>query len=179
MAHLSSEEVARWLLGVVPAVPREAVAALVNSIRHTGMDGAAFGRLVASRATPALGEELKPAHMAVLRRCWNAKFTASEGQHVQGGVRADASGAGDQLQDAPAAFSPAPRLSRHRHRPEGWAHETSSGLGAQAPPQARARTPPPPQAPRGSAERAAEGFGRTRGERGRRDWEQVHRLRSD
>ncbi|CAK0818488.1 unnamed protein product [Prorocentrum cordatum] len=76
-AALHPREVEAWLLGLPPALPREAAVALVKEVHRTGMDGAAFGKLVASRVTPAaLGGAVTPANMAVLRRCWHAKFPA-------------------------------------------------------------------------------------------------------
>jgi len=69
---LNPNEVERWLHGLGSLLPREAVAALADEVRYNDMDGEAFDALVASRAMPQLGDSVRPAHMATLRRCWNA-----------------------------------------------------------------------------------------------------------
>ncbi|CAK8990846.1 unnamed protein product [Durusdinium trenchii] len=70
---MTPAEVERWLQGLGSLLPREAVSALAEEVRRQGMDGSAFDALVASRATPSLGDAVRPNHMATLRRCWNAK----------------------------------------------------------------------------------------------------------
>jgi len=71
-AVLNPVEVERWLHGLGSLLPREAVAALADEVRDHDMDGEAFDALVASRAMPQLGDSVRPAHMATLRRCWHA-----------------------------------------------------------------------------------------------------------
>lgn len=93
------------------------------------MDGAAFDKLVASRARPAaLGAAVTPAHMAVLRRCWNAKFCAAAAP-------------------APAVVElPVPSFFEPPARP---------GLGPPSPPPAAAaeeEAPEPPPAARARAQ---------------------------
>ena len=105
MVFLSPAEVERWLLGLGSLLPREAVSALVEEVRQQGMDGTAFDALVASRAMPALGDAVRPNHMATLRRCWNAKrpmnldATPKEGKEEKL----------EQRQITPARFDPPPR----------------------------------------------------------------------
>mmetsp|Transcript_27014 Transcript_27014/g.62880 ORF Transcript_27014/g.62880 Transcript_27014/m.62880 type:complete len:396 (+) Transcript_27014:30-1217(+) len=73
----SPDEVEKWLRGLGSLLPREAVAALVEEVHRRGMDGEALEALIASRATPALGDAVRPSHMATLRRCWNANRPVS------------------------------------------------------------------------------------------------------
>eukprot|EP00438_Fugacium_kawagutii_P003563 Skav209403 [mRNA] locus=scaffold2554:28110:45479:+ [translate_table: standard] len=65
-------QVERWLQSLGSLLPREAVSALVEEVRQQGMDGVAFDALVARR-TPLRLTQVRPNHMATLRRCWNAK----------------------------------------------------------------------------------------------------------
>lgn len=106
MALLSPAEVERWLQSLGGLLPREAISALVDEVRSQGMDGAAFDGLVASRAMPALGDSVRPSHMATLRRCWNAK------RPMNLGTTPKEEGKGQRLEQkpiTPARFDPPPR----------------------------------------------------------------------
>eukprot|EP00435_Cladocopium_sp_Y103_P064636 s233_g26.t1 len=106
MALLSPAEVERWLQSLGSLLPREAVSALVDEVRSQGMDGVAFDGLVASRAMPALGDSVRPSHMATLRRCWNAK------RPMNLGTTPKEEGKGQKLEQkpiTPARFDPPPR----------------------------------------------------------------------
>lgn len=82
-AVLNPAEVERWLHGLGSLLPREAVSALANEVRRGGMDSEAFDELVASRLTPALGDSVRPAHMATLRRCWRAEYRGPRADSTQ------------------------------------------------------------------------------------------------
>ncbi|CAE7449075.1 Dusp3 [Symbiodinium natans] len=69
---MAPDQVEKWLRGLGSMLPREAISALVEEVHRQGMDGESFDVLIASRAMPALGDAVRPAHMAMLRRCWNA-----------------------------------------------------------------------------------------------------------
>ena len=70
---MSPAEVEQWLQGLGSLLSREALSTLVEEVRQSHMDGAAFDSLVASRVMPSLGDTVRPNHMAILRRCWNAR----------------------------------------------------------------------------------------------------------
>lgn len=63
-------EVERWLLGLGSLLPSDTVRALIAEVRRQRLDGARFDLLVCSKAYPSLGGQVRPAHMAALRRCW-------------------------------------------------------------------------------------------------------------
>merc|ERR1719469_575905 len=71
------------------------------------MDGPSFALLVASRATPSLGDSVRPAHMATLRRCWNASYAAQSSAlpTPSGGSETRAASHPAQLQTRPSTNS--------------------------------------------------------------------------
>jgi len=63
-------EVERWLLGVGSLLPSATIRALISEVRRQRIDGARFDLLVSSKGFPTFGGQLRPAHMATLRRLW-------------------------------------------------------------------------------------------------------------
>mmetsp|Transcript_39669 Transcript_39669/g.71194 ORF Transcript_39669/g.71194 Transcript_39669/m.71194 type:complete len:529 (-) Transcript_39669:111-1697(-) len=74
MTSMSPPEVEAWLSKLRSLLPSEAIKEITNEVRKKHMDGTRFHALVSSRTTPALGDSVKPSHMATLRRCWNNDF---------------------------------------------------------------------------------------------------------
>eukprot|EP00747_Dinoflagellata_sp_TGD_P168931 gnl/TRDRNA2_/TRDRNA2_196547_c0_seq1.p2 gnl/TRDRNA2_/TRDRNA2_196547_c0~~gnl/TRDRNA2_/TRDRNA2_196547_c0_seq1.p2 ORF type:complete len:433 (-),score=96.82 gnl/TRDRNA2_/TRDRNA2_196547_c0_seq1:212-1510(-) len=79
-------EVVRWLHGLGGVLPRDAVVALSAEVQRCQMTGEEFGRLMASREMPMLGDEVRPTHMAALRRCWRADHGDTVGAGSRGGA---------------------------------------------------------------------------------------------
>eukprot|EP00929_Paragymnodinium_shiwhaense_P048638 TRINITY_DN24563_c0_g1_i1.p1 TRINITY_DN24563_c0_g1~~TRINITY_DN24563_c0_g1_i1.p1 ORF type:complete len:553 (-),score=88.41 TRINITY_DN24563_c0_g1_i1:75-1733(-) len=73
-ALTSPQEVVKWLTGLGTLLPKEALSALADQVRQQHIDGAQFAEIVASRATPALGDAVRPSDMAKLRRVWNNSY---------------------------------------------------------------------------------------------------------
>ncbi|CAE7257734.1 Dusp3 [Symbiodinium sp. CCMP2592] len=119
------------------------------------MDGEAFDVLIASRAMPALGDAVRPAHMAMLRRCWNANKPFAAAVPCKAGP----------CEQGPALprFSPPPRREtdtpepepqeEHRHPCEFQSpeHETENGHLTSTPLSSammKQKAAKPPQVPR-------------------------------
>lgn len=146
MSALEPEEVERWLLRLGALLPREAVLVLTNEVRRKAMDGEAFDALVASRTMPSLGDALRPAHMATLRRCWASDY---RGPRAGGGDRSPSAATllsspapPPQQRFAPPA-RPAPRLELPQRAAEGRPAEAARP----ARPAAPAPPLPPPDSP--------------------------------
>lgn len=82
MTTLQPAEIEKWLHGLRPMLPCEAVTALAEEVKRKQMDGSHFSALVASRATPKLGDAVRPTHMAKIRQCWNANQRSSSAPHA-------------------------------------------------------------------------------------------------
>jgi len=152
MASLPPLEVERWLRSLGSLLPSEAVKELITEVRRQKMDGAHFGALVASRTTPSLGDNVKPSHMATLRRCWNSEHGA-----VTVPLRSRHHGTAVPP-PKPTASSPLP-ASQQQQRPPleqiggGRAGGTGAGgagagdAGRRRPQEASPSPPPLPQPP--------------------------------
>ncbi|OLP82976.1 Dual specificity protein phosphatase 3 [Symbiodinium microadriaticum] len=152
---MAPDQVEKWLRGLGSMLPREAISALIEEVHRRGMDGEAFDVLIASRAMPALGDAVRPAHMAMLRRCWNANKPFS----AAAPCKAEPCEQGQAL----PRFSPPPRGKteleppepQEEHRPSDFPSpecEPENGHGATSTPLSSAlmkqKAAKPPQVPR-------------------------------
>lgn len=71
-------DVETFLIGLGSLLPFDTVRALLDEVRRQHMDGAVFDKLLANRAHQPLCSNVRPSHMAVLRRCWNSKLGSRE-----------------------------------------------------------------------------------------------------
>jgi len=78
MERLDAHDIEKFLVGLGSLLPSEAVRALVEEVRRQRLDGLRFDALMLSRTQPpSFAGVVRPSHMAVLRRCWHAKFGRS------------------------------------------------------------------------------------------------------